>query len=187
LGLQATVQKTCQPKKRLKNNEIGNHHKPQKLVVLRFLWCNSQETEVYDAMNKKAEPSRLEIEHQLILDAAGEGIYGLNREGRITFGNAAAFDIVGWHTDDVLGQRAHDVHHHSHSDGSPYPRDECPIYAALKDGEVHNVDSEVFWHANGAAVPVEYTSTPIIKDGKPDGAVVVFRDISQRREIERQR
>ena len=138
-------------------------------------------------MNKKAEPSRLEIEHQLILDAAGEGIYGLNREGRITFGNAAAFDIVGWHTDDVLGQRAHDVHHHSHSDGSPYPRDECPIYAALKDGEVHNVDSEVFWHANGAAVPVEYTSTPIIKDGKPDGAVVVFRDISQRREIERQR
>ena len=133
------------------------------------------------------ELTKLQTEQQLILDAAGEGIYGLDCAGRITFGNTAAHDIVGWHTKDVLGQRAHDVHHHSHSDGSAYPRDDCPIYAALKDGEVHTVDSEVFWHANGDAVPVEYTSTPILTDGKPDGAVVVFRDITQRRELERQR
>ena len=130
---------------------------------------------------------KLQTEQQLILDAAGEGIYGLDCDGRITFGNTAAYDIVGWHTEDVLGQRAHDVHHHSHSDGSVYPRDDCPIYAALKDGEVHTVDSEVFWHANGDAVPVEYTSTPIIKDGKPNGAVVVFRDATERKKIERQR
>ncbi len=130
---------------------------------------------------------RLQASQQMILDAAGEGIYGLDGDGRITFGNTATHDIVGWHTEDVLGQRAHDVHHHSHSDGSVYPRDECPIYAALKDGEVHNVDSEVFWHANGSPVPVEYTSTPILTDGKPDGAVVVFRDITERRKIERQR
>ena len=137
-----------------------------------------------DAMEELTE---LQKEHRLILDSAGEGIYGLDCEGHITFGNAAAFDIVGWHTEDVLGQRAHDVHHHSHADGSNYPRDECPIYAALKDGEVHNVDTEVFWHANGSPVPVEYTSTPIRKDGELDGAVVVFRDISERRELERQR
>jgi len=130
---------------------------------------------------------RLQASQQMILDAAGEGIYGLNCDGLITFGNAAAYDIVGWHTEDVIGQRAHDVHHHSHEDGSDYPRDECPIYAALKDGEVHTVDCEVFWHANGDAVPVEYTSTPILTDGKPDGAVVVFRDISERRKIEQQR
>ena len=130
---------------------------------------------------------RLQASQQMILDAAGEGIYGLNCDGLIIFGNAAAYDIVGWHTEDVIGQRAHEVHHHSHADGSDYPRDECPIYAALKDGEVHTVDCEVFWHANGDAVPVEYTSTPILKDGKPDGAVVVFRDISERRKIEQQR
>jgi PAS domain S-box-containing protein len=130
---------------------------------------------------------KLQTEQQLILDAAGEGIYGLDCDGRITFGNMAAHDIVGWQTEDVLGQRSHDVHHHSHPDGSNYPRDDCPIYAALKDGEVHTVDSEVFWHANGDAIPVEYTSTPILTDGKPDGAVVVFRDITERRELERQR
>ena len=138
-------------------------------------------------MAKHDELSRLQSQHQLILDSAGEGIYGLDCDGRITFGNAAARDILGWRTEDVLGQRSHDVHHHSHSDGSNYPRDDCPIYAALKDGEVHTVDSEVFWHANGDAIPVEYTSTPILTDGKPDGAVVVFKDVSERRELERQR
>ena len=131
--------------------------------------------------------TNLQTQHGLILDAAGEGIYGLDCDGRITFGNAAAYEVLGWHTEDVLGQSAHEVHHHSHADGSSYIRDDCPIYAALEDGEVHNIDNEVFWHANGEPVPVEYTSTPIMKNGKPDGAVVVFRDITQRKEFEKQR
>ncbi|MEN8761366.1 MAG: sigma 54-interacting transcriptional regulator, partial [Thiogranum sp.] len=125
--------------------------------------------------------------HQLILDAAGEGIYGLDNEGSTTFGNAATMAILGWNPDNIIGRKAHDVHHHSYPDGSPYPRTECPIYAALKDGEVHRVDKEVFWHTNGSAVPVEYTSTPIWQEGKINGAVVVFRDISERKENERQR
>ncbi|MFT7129177.1 MAG: PAS domain S-box-containing protein [Gammaproteobacteria bacterium] len=133
------------------------------------------------------ELQALKTAYQLILDAAGEGIYGLDAEGRITFGNAEAEQILGWRTEDVLGQKSHDVHHHSHAGGLPYARDECPIYAALKDGEEHRIDNEVFWHADGSAVPVEYTSTPIMKNGQLDGAVVVFRDISDRKELQRQR
>jgi len=129
----------------------------------------------------------LQLEQQLILDAAGEGIYGLDADGNLTFGNAASCEILGWQVEDILNKKAHDVHHHSHADGSPYPREECPIYAALTDGEIHRVDDEVFWHTNGKPVPVEYTSTPIIKDGKPNGAVVVFRDVTKRKRIERQR
>lgn len=129
----------------------------------------------------------LQERHRLILDAAGEGIYGLDLKGQVTFGNTAAEEIVGWNTAKIIGQKSHDVHHHSHSDGSVYPRDECPIYAALTDGDIHRIDDEVFWHADGHAVPVEYTSTPILKDGIPDGAVVVFRDISERRELQHQR
>jgi PAS domain S-box-containing protein len=134
-----------------------------------------------------AELQDLRTMHELILDAAGEGIYGLDCEGRTTFGNAATKEILGWQPREVIGHKAHDLHHHSHPDGSPYPRTECPIYAALKDGEVHRVDDEVFWHSNGTAVPVEYTSTPIRQYGKLQGAVVVFRDISERREMEHQR
>lgn len=126
-------------------------------------------------------------QNQTILSAAGEGIYGLDENGELTFGNAASYEILGWSVNEVLGRKAHDVHHHSHADGSHYPREQCPIYAALRDGEVHRVDDEVFWHTDGSAIPVEYTSTPILKNGKPAGAVVVFRDISNRKEVERER
>ena len=149
--------------------------------VLLAATCSDELNETLDELR------RLQTTHQLILDAAGEGIYGLDSNGNTTFGNAASTEIVGWRVEDVIGKPAHDVHHHSHPDGTPYPRKECPIYAALKDGEVHRVDNEVFWHTNGSAIPVEYTSTPIRQDGKLKGAVVVFRDISERKEIERQR
>jgi len=133
------------------------------------------------------ELSRLQSLQQLILDAAGEGIYGIDKHGLTTFGNAAATRILGWRSADIVGKPAHDVHHHSHADGSPYPREECPIYAAIQDGKIHTEEDEVFWHTNGQPVPVQYTSTPILRDGKLDGAVVVFRDIAARKAIEKQR
>ena len=133
------------------------------------------------------EVSQLQTLQQLILDAAGEGIYGIDKNGEVTFGNDAATAILGWRTEDIIGKRSHDVHHHSHADGSTYPRDECPIYAATKDGLVHHEQDEVFWHTNGQPVPVEYTSTPILCNGKIDGAVVVFRDISERKAHEQER
>jgi PAS domain S-box-containing protein len=143
--------------------------------------CN---TDLHRALD---ELRRLRTMHELILNAAGEGIYGFDSDGRSTFGNAATREILGWQPEEVIGKRSHDIHHHSHADGSPYPHTECPIYAALQDGEVHRVENEVFWHVDGHPIPVEYTSTPIRQDGGIQGAVVVFRDVSERKEIERQR
>ena len=134
-----------------------------------------------------AELAKLKDRHETLLDSAGEGIYGISRDGEATFINTAAEKLLGWKQSDVVGRSIHEVHHHSHADGTPYPREECPIYAAIRDGAVHRVDNEVFWTRDGAAIPVEYTSTPIMRDGKPDGAVVVFRDISERRKLEQQR
>jgi len=130
---------------------------------------------------------RLKSEHELILGAAGEGIYGIDVEGRTTFANAAATRILGWSPEEIMGTPLHDIHHHSYPDGTPYPRHHCPIYAACKDGEVHRVDNEVFWRHDGSSLPVEYISTPIIVDGEIQGAVVLFRDISERKANERQR
>ena len=135
----------------------------------------------------KHDLAKLQRIHELILNAAGEGIYGLDNQGRMTFANQASTEILGWGVEESLGQLAHEVHHHSHANGSKYDRVECPIYAAFKDGKVHRVDDEVFWHADGRGIPVEYTSTPIIEDGELTGAVVVFKDISERIQIEKQR
>ncbi len=130
---------------------------------------------------------RLQTTHQLILNSAGEGIYGVDDQGNTTFINEAATKILGWRVEDVLGKSLHDILHHSHPNGSPYPSDECPIYAAFKDGKVHQIDDEVFWRPDGTAVPVEYTSTPIREDGILKGAVVVFRDITERNKNKKQR
>lgn len=125
--------------------------------------------------------------HQLILNAAGEGIYGIDCNGRAFFVNDAAVRILGWREEEVIGTLLHDLHHHTRADGTHYPQSECPIYAALSDGEIHQVSNEVFWHSDGYAVPVEYTSTPIWEDGKLKGAVAIFRDVSERVRIEKER
>ena len=140
----------------------------------------------FDMATDTSEFSQLKTTYQLILDSAGEGIYGLDCDGNTTFTNAAASEILGWQEEDVLGKPLHDIHHHTRADGSHYPREECPIYAALKDGKVHHDNNEVFWHADGHCVPVEYTSTPIWEQGALKGAVVIFRDITDRKIIERE-
>ncbi len=126
----------------------------------------------------------IEQQNQLILQAAGEGIYGVNAEGLTTFVNPAAERMLGYRAEELVGQNMHTLLHHTHPDGSHYPVTDCPIYAAFKDGVVRKVEGEVFWRKDGSAFPVEYTSTPIREHGQLVGAVVVFRDISDRKEAE---
>lgn len=131
---------------------------------------------------KRVEKLFTDFEHQneLILNAAGEGIYGINAQGNTTFINPAAVDILNWTEEELLGKNIHKMIHHSHGDGSYYKEVECPIFSAFRDGEVYQVENEVFWRKDGTAVPVEYTSTPIRQNGELVGAVVVFRDVSER-------
>lgn len=128
---------------------------------------------------------RLRHLHEVILTQAGEGIYGLDRDGITTFVNPTAAELLGYEPFELIDRPMHGLLHHSRSDGSPYPSGECPIYAALHDGLVHRVSADVFWRKDGHPVPVEYVSTPIIEKGRTAGAVVVFRDISERKEAER--
>ncbi len=123
--------------------------------------------------------------NELILNSAGEGIYGLDLDGNTTFVNPAAVQILGWTEEEMLHKPQHALIHHTKPDGSPYSREVCPIYAAFKDGQVHLVTDEVFWRKDGSSLPVEYTSTPIKdNDGNLLGAVVTFRDISKRKQAE---
>jgi PAS domain S-box-containing protein len=126
----------------------------------------------------------VERENQLILRAAGEGIYGVNADGKTTFVNPAAERMLGFTAEELVGKDMHSIVHHTHADGSHYPAIHCPIYAAFRDGAVHQVDDEVFWRKDCSRFFVEYTSTPIRDRGSLIGAVIVFRDITQRREAD---
>ena len=129
---------------------------------------------------------RLSRQHEMVLKSAGEGIFGLDLDGNATFVNPAAARITGWEAEELVGRPQHDVLHHTKPDGSPYPREECPIHAALEDGTTHSRDDEVFWRKDGTSFPVEYMSSPIRKDGEVVGAVVTFKDITDRKALEQQ-
>ncbi|MFH1803789.1 MAG: sigma 54-interacting transcriptional regulator [Pseudomonadota bacterium] len=126
----------------------------------------------------------IERQNQLILGAAGEGIYGVNGDGKTTFVNPAAERMLGWTADQLVGREIHAIIHHSHVDGEPYHAQHCPIYNAFRDGVVRRIDDEVFWRRDGKPMRVEYTSTPIRDHGLVVGAVIVFRDITERKMAE---
>ena len=133
------------------------------------------------------QAQQLSRDKELVLNSMDEGIFGLDLEGKTTFLNPAAAKMIGWEAKDLIGKAQHDIVHHSKPDGTPYPREECPIYAAFKDGRVHHVANEVFWKKDGTSFPVEYISDPIRNEqGQLVGAVVTLRDMTERKKLEDQ-
>lgn len=136
---------------------------------------------------KRAEETlqRLQQQNKLILDSVGDGIYGVDLDGKATFINPAAVKMLGWQAQELLGKPMHAIIHHTKRDGTPHKQDECLVYAAFKNGNVHQTDTEVFWRKDGTNFPVDYISTPIRNErGEVLGAVVVFNDITGRKKAE---
>ncbi|OKY74391.1 MAG: hypothetical protein BM485_14105 [Desulfobulbaceae bacterium DB1] len=115
-----------------------------------------------------------------ITTTVAEGIFVLDREGRITFINPAAERLLGCQSADVLGKGSHDIFHHCRPDGSPNPIASCPAHLAIVNGLSQIERDEHFIKSDGSFLPVSISSTPIIRQGVAAGAVVTFRDISER-------
>jgi PAS domain S-box-containing protein len=122
----------------------------------------------------------------LLLECTGEGIFGIDMAGRCTFVNRAAAEMLGWRTEDVLGQNMHALMHHTHADGRHYPEADCPIFKAFRQGLPCRIDSEVLWRADGSAFHAEYSSYPVVDRGRVLGAVVTLIDITERKRAEAQ-
>ncbi len=120
----------------------------------------------------------------MLLESAGEGIYGIDQRGRCIFINRAGADLIGFEPDEVLGRNMHYLIHHAHSDGRNYDVHECPIFRAFQEGKGVRVESEVLWRRDGSAFAAEYTSYPIRDAGQIVGAVVTFADITERKHAE---
>lgn len=134
--------------------------------------------EIAERIQTEEEIRELQKQLGLILDSAGEGIFGLDNQGNVIFVNRAASLMLGWEVEELLGKSHHELVHHTHPDGSIHPEETCPIYMAYRDGQVHYKSDDVFWCKNGTSFSVEYVSTPIRDRGMLTGAVVVFRDMN---------
>jgi PAS domain S-box-containing protein len=133
-----------------------------------------------------AERARLAESLRLLLESTGEGIFGLDLQGRCTFVNRAAAEMFGRRPEELVGQNLHALTHHSHADGSPFAEEFCAVFHTLRTGQGCRIDQEVFWRKDGTAFPVEYSAHPIRDDGAIRGAVVVFVDTTERIRLEEQ-
>ncbi|MDR3390849.1 MAG: sensor domain-containing diguanylate cyclase [Sulfuriferula sp.] len=136
---------------------------------------------------KRAETALRELNEKLssLLNSMAEGAYGVDTNGNCAFVNQSFLRILGYdNADEIIGQHIHELIHHSHPDGSHYPAQECRMYAAYQHFKAIHVDDEVFWHKDGSAVPVEYWSQPIVREGVVIGAIATFLDITERKKNE---
>ncbi|MBI4968454.1 MAG: PAS domain S-box protein [Rhodospirillales bacterium] len=129
----------------------------------------------------EAELGALAKEKSLLLESTEEGIYGIDVDGLCTFVNGAAARLLGYAASDMIGRNMHDLIHHRHADGSPYPVASCPINHAFRSGRSCAVEDEVFWRKDGRPLPVAYAASPIRDDDRIAGAVVTFSDITERK------
>jgi len=139
-------------------------------------------TEQYEAEQALHMATR---QREMILEAVGDGIYGIDLEGRLTFINPAGARALGYEPEQLIGRDLHEVIHHSHADGTPYSKSTNPILQALRRNEPIRMRDEVFWRHDGSSFPVEYTANPLLEEGRISGMVVAFQDVSERRRLER--
>lgn len=119
----------------------------------------------------------------LLVNSCGEGIYGIGLDSSCTFLNAAGAAMLGYQPHELVGRPIHDLIRR-HIGGSSYPVTESKIQHAVREGISIRVHDEVFWRKDGTAVPVLYSVSPMMVDGKTEGAVVAFTDISERKRAE---
>jgi PAS domain S-box-containing protein len=131
------------------------------------------------------ERLKTEARTHLILQSAGEGVFGLDSKGCVTFFNDAAEALLGYSEDEVTGKVIHDLIQHSHADGKPYPPDDSPMFNACGSGEEQHISDAIMWRKDGSMFSAAYSAMPILDDKKcVEGAVIVFRDITEQKNNE---
>ncbi|MGH7257013.1 MAG: PAS domain S-box protein, partial [Nitrospiraceae bacterium] len=140
--------------------------------------------DITEQTRTEQERQKLARDRLLLLDSTGDGMYGIDLEGRCTFINKAGAQMFGYLPRELMGQDMHQLIHHSFPDGTPYPRKDCHIFEVFRSGRGCQIDHEVFWRKDGTAFPVDYTSFPVYEQDTMTGAVVTFLDITARRRLE---
>ncbi|MCB1920532.1 MAG: PAS domain S-box protein [Candidatus Competibacteraceae bacterium] len=129
------------------------------------------------------EVGQLAARDRLLLSSLGEGVYGADRDELCIFINPAALALLGYSEEEVIGKNQHQLFHAHRPDGEVYPSEECPVFLTLRDGQAREVEDS-FVNKDGQSFPVSLLITPILEQGVIDGAIVSFRDISERRRAE---
>ncbi|MGZ4753893.1 MAG: EAL domain-containing protein [Acidimicrobiia bacterium] len=125
------------------------------------------------------EAKREHVFTTTIANTMAEGLYALDSEGRVTFVNDAAAEMLGWSEGDLRGKPMHEATHHHRADGSPISAEDCAVLKVATDGRTVRVTDDAFTRRDGSVFPVAYSASPLLDGSKVNGVVVVFRDTSE--------
>ncbi|MFK7161031.1 ATP-binding protein [Marinospirillum sp. MEB164] len=115
-----------------------------------------------------------------LLESLSEGVYGVDAQGRCTFINQSALQMLGFEEHEVIGQDQHLLFHHHYPNGAAYPHAACPIFTTLRDGQRRHVE-EVFWCKNGDFIYVDVQVVPLFDQEQISGSLVTFQDTTSRK------
>ncbi|MBF0264104.1 MAG: SpoIIE family protein phosphatase [Gammaproteobacteria bacterium] len=116
----------------------------------------------------------------LLLNSIGEGVFGVGKDGLVNFINPAGLELLGYQESELLHQKIQPIIHHTHTDGSQYLIEDCPMNHAVVNGKVSHIDNELLWRKDGTSFPSEYSARPIMSGGQIMGAVITFVDITEK-------
>lgn len=122
-----------------------------------------------------------------LIESLGCGLYTVDTAGRVTGINAEGAELLGYDRAALIGSHAHETLHARRPDGSPYPVEQCPLLAVLREGRRAEAASDAFTDARGTLLPVSWISTPLMHQDRPDGALVLFRSIAAQEQVEQER
>lgn len=123
---------------------------------------------------------------QGILASVGDGVYGVNQLGTITFINPAARRSLGLDSnEEIVGRSPSSIFHYydNHETETTHVDLKYIEHAIIRGRELHGIES-IFTRADGTPIHVELTIYPLKISGQQDGAVVAFRDVSVRKLLE---
>ena len=120
------------------------------------------------------------------MDALGDGVYGVDPQGRCVFVNLAALRMLGYEAaDELLGRNMHAQIHHTRPDGSAFPQSECPLLHTTTSGRPVRLENEMLWRRDGSPFFAEYSSFPVFAEGRITGSVITFSDTSVRKDAQK--
>ena len=145
---------------------------------------------VFDISDRKRAEQMAEQfkrQNELILNSAGEGIYGMDLQGHTTFANPAAARMLGRRVSELMERSHHSLLHSSSRGSIGHDSNGCAICLTLRDGTMRHGDDGTFSRKDGTSFPAEYICTAIRDEaGNVMGAVVTFRDTTERKQLEEQ-
>jgi PAS domain S-box-containing protein len=152
------------------------------VVVLVLAWRLRMLIRASEARRLYALEARREADG--LLGATGDGVLGMDMEGRCTFLNRAGAELLGYSARHVVGRDVHGLLHHSGPEGQPIPREECTVIGALKARKTISGQNDTLWRAGGQPFPVQVSLRPVADGTEHRGAVLSFVDMTEIRAAE---